>query len=272
MLRLLAVSDEVGGRLVRGQPHSPEHRRIGRAGGHNVMLTKFNYSQTANIPEMATRLKQMQEVLELLDEGSVGDGKPYSLQDLDSYLRSLVSGQRESLGRTIAGSWSVAPNDEGMDSDARVEFIFVPTYLAIATLSRAMCEFPLLPPSIPNYSESLKRGMVFSSLRSLAGHGYEADLGAIEALRILSIGKVPWLLHRHPDFCAELRTVIDEVANNMAQRLLKGTAVGAWGADYSEGFRSAVETLRLTNDLDFMESFRAARADSTTISDDDLPW
>jgi len=236
------------------------------------MIREFTYNRIANIAEMAARCTEMLEVLELLDEGSIGDGKAYSSEDLESYVRSLVTGQRESLGKTIPGSWSVAPNDDGMDSDARVDFIFVPTYIAIATLSRVVCEFPLLALAIPNYLEVLRKGMVFSSLRKLAGHGFEADLGAIEALRILSMGRVPWLLHRHSTFCPELRSVIDEVANGMAQRLVQGTAVGAWGEDYSEGFRAAVETLRLTNDLDFMESVRAARADSTTISDDDLPW
>lgn len=236
------------------------------------MIKEFTFSRSVSIEEMGARCSDMLEVLELLDEGGVGDGKLYSLQDLEAYTRSLVIGQRESLGRTVPGSWSVAPNDDAMDSDARVEFIFVPTYIAVATLSRVTCEFPLLPPTIPTYLDALKKGMVFSALRGLAGHGYEADLGAIEALRILSMGRVPWLLHRHAAFCPELRSAIDGVANDMARRLVQGTAVGAWGEDYSEGFRSAVETLRLTNDLDFMESLRAARSDSTTVSDKDLPW
>jgi hypothetical protein len=45
-----------------------------------------------------------------------------------------------------------------------------------------------------------------------------------------------------------------------------------WGEDYSEGFRSAVETLRLKNDQDFMASVELARRDPTTLSKDDLPW
>lgn len=133
------------------------------------MLTTFTHFQVANVDEMTVRLAEMREVLELLDEGNVGPGHSYSLSDLDAYVRSLVAGQRESLGRTIAGSWSVAPTDDGMDADARVEFVFVPTYLAVATLSRTMCEFPLIPPSVPNYAESLNDGMRFASLRRLRG-------------------------------------------------------------------------------------------------------
>jgi len=44
------------------------------------------------------------------------------------FLESLVTGQRESLGRTKPGSWSIAPDDTGMDSDARVEYILMPAY------------------------------------------------------------------------------------------------------------------------------------------------
>ena len=105
------------------------------------MIREFTHNRIANITEMAARCTEMLEILELLDEGSIGDGKAYSSEDLEFYVRSLVTGQRESIGKTIPGSWSVAPNDDDMDSDARVDFIFVPTYIAIATLSRVVCEF-----------------------------------------------------------------------------------------------------------------------------------
>jgi hypothetical protein len=236
------------------------------------MMTSFEYLDRVDTRAMSELIESMMDVLESLDEGLIPNDSDYTLEHLQSYLTSLVRGQRKRLGRTRSGSWAVVPDDAGMDADARVDFIFRPTYIATATLSRALCEFPLLALSILNYRRALQTGMRFCSHRSLQGHGYEADSGAIDALRILSLGKIPWLLHRHPDACPELKAAIDDVANGMAQRLLDGNAVGMWGEDYSEGFRSAVETLRLKNDQDFMASVELARRDSTTLSKDDLPW
>lgn len=236
------------------------------------MITSFEYLDRVDIPAMLELIDLMEDVLESLDEGLIPNDSDYTREQLASYLASLVRGQRESLGRTIAGSWAVVPDDEGMDSDARVEFIFRPTYIATATLCRALCEYPLLALSIPGYQKALKSAMSFCSARGLRGHGYEADRGAIDALRILSLGKVPWLLNRDPEFSPALKMAIDEVANDMAARLLDGTAVGVWGEDYSEGFRSAVETLRLRNDQDFMASLESARRDPSTLSKDELPW
>lgn len=236
------------------------------------MIKEFNYIEQPNIEKMFRIIDAMAEVLEALDEGLIPNESDYTRDDLSCYLQSLVSGQRGSLGRTKPGSWAVAPDDSDMDSDARVDFIFIPTYLATATLSRAICEFPLITMAIPGYVKALLSGMTFCSYRKLQGSGFEGDPGAINAMRILSLGKIPWLLNRHPDACHELKQVIDDVANGMAQRLINGSATGMWGEDYSEGFRSALETLRLTNDDDFMASLEAARNDQVLLRKEELPW
>jgi hypothetical protein len=85
----------------------------------------------------------------------------------------------------------------------------------------------------------------------------------------LALGKVPWLLYRHPDFCPELRASVDEAARYMAQCLHDGTAVGSWGEDYTDGFRSVIETLRLKNDLDYMLSVETDGQDPATPSTTD---
>lgn len=236
------------------------------------MIKEFQYSDIVDISRMTDIIESMQELLEALDEGMVPSSPDYSEDDLKGYLTSLVKGQRDFLGSTGPGSWAVAPNDDDMVSDARVDFIFRPTYIATATLTRSLREYPLIALGISGYRTALQTGMKFCSYRGLMGHGYEAEAGAIDALRVLSLGKVPWLLHRHPDFCPELKNALDEVARDMAQRLSDGDTSGVWGEDYSDGFRSAIETLRLMNDLDFMRSLEAARQDPTTLSEEELQW
>ena len=236
------------------------------------MIRKFTHLGQVDINAMNALIDSMMELLEALDEGLVPNDVDYTADALAVYVKSLVDGQRNSLGRTVPGSWAVAPDDSGMDSDARVDFVFRPTYIAVATLSRVLCDFPLLALDISGFSNALLTGMYFCSLRGLRGHGYETDAGAIDALRTLSLGKVPWLIGRHPNACPALKTAIDEVADDMADRLLEGTAIGMWGEDYSEGFRSAVETLRLRNDPEFMAALKEARRNPHTVSKEELPW
>lgn len=236
------------------------------------MIREFVHLDQVDIRAMDALIDSMMELLEALDEGLIPGDAEYTLEDLAVYVGSLVRGQRDSLGRTKPGSWGVAPDDAGMDSDARVDFIFRPTYIAVATLSRVLCEFPLTAMRVPGYADALLSGMVFCSHRGLQGHGYEADVGAIDALRTLSLGKVPWLLTRHPEACPPLKSAIDDVADDMARRLVAGSAVGMWGEDYSEGFRSAVETLRLINDPEFMAALEEARRSPSTVSKEELPW
>ena len=235
------------------------------------MIKRFQHFDHVDIPTMQGLINAMMEVLELLDEGEIPNSD-YDIHDLENYLESLVKGQRGSLGRTKSGSWGVVPNDAGMDSDARVDFIFRPTYIAVATLGRALCEVPLLAIAIPGYAEALRSGMQFCSYRNLRGSGYEADEGAIDALRTLSLGKVPWLLHRNPEASPELKEAIEQVAEDMAHRLEHRSAVGVWGEDFSEGFRSAIETLRLKNDPEFMKALGEAKRNPDAAPRSDLPW
>ena len=119
---------------------------------------------------------------------------------------------------------------------------------------------------------TLKQGMKFATYRGLVGHGYEADQGAIDALRILSLGKVPLLLQRHPELCPPLAKVIREVAKSMQVRLSTNSAVGMWGEDLSDGFRQAIETMRFINDREFMRSIAEAKEDRSEVLRKEWTW
>ena len=221
------------------------------------MIKRFQQSDVGDhrgMPGKPGIIASMTELLDALDAGTVPNDADYSLDDLAGYLSSLVEGQRGSLGRTMPGSWAVAPGDDGMDAETRVAHIFTPTYIATATLARGLCDHPLTALAIPGYREALQSGMLFCAGRSLQGHGYNDAVGAIDALGILAQGKVPWLLERRPDFCPELRAAVDEAAKHMARCLHDGTAGGSWGEDYTDGFTAVLEALRVTNDLDYLSA------------------
>lgn len=211
------------------------------------LLDEFKPLETANIEGMTSLVASMLKILKSIDNGLIPNAKDYSAQSLESYLISLVEGQREKIVGIKDGSWMVAPDAYGMPADARVDFVFRPTYVATATLARVYLDHSYLVAQISGYKRALVTGLRFCTYRRLRGHGYEADEGAIDALTILSLGKVPSLLMKHPELCPKLREIIRNVAEDMETRLKEGEAFGAWNTDYSAGFHFALNILRDNN-------------------------
>lgn len=214
----------------------------------------------------------MKEVLAALDTGEIPNQINYSEQNLMDYCKSLIKGQRGSLGQTKPGSWSVAPNDDEMPPDARVDFIFMPTYVAVASLSRVLHDFPWIAIQIPGFYRSLKRGLKFCTYRELRGHGYEAIDVMLDAIMILAIGKVPALLGVAPQLSPRLRKVFVEVERHLSESLSAGEALGPWGKDYSQGYQAALETLYLSKDKELIDSINNERGLGIAGCTKELPW
>lgn len=236
------------------------------------MLKAFEPQRELDIGALSTFNDELRDILLQMDDGSFFADERYSLDLFRSLLCSLVAGQRGSLGRTKPGSWSIVPDDTGMDGDARIEFIFTPTYLVTAIMTRTLCDYPLLVETIPHFEEALKRGLLFCSYRKLYGHGYDAWKDAAEALTILSMGKVPQALERDRSLCPELYRAVVDVTREMKNALSEDAAFGMWGEDLQNEYSSALETLNVVNDRETLEAIAGFGKDSELYSEEDLPW
>ena len=94
--------------------------------------------------------------------------------------------------------------------DTRVDFIFVPTYAAVATLGWYLSEQPERAGRIEGLLGALQSGLHFSTHRGLYGSGYDADEGLLQALQILVRGKIPQLLQKNPGYCPKLKEMIEQ--------------------------------------------------------------
>ena len=168
----------------------------------------------------------------------------YSRADLLGFCRSAVAGQRLSFGRTVEGSWSVAPDDHGMPADARVEFIFWTTYLVAAILSKVLQRHPEIAVQVGGYATALRSGLLFCTRRKLQGHGHKGMDDLLEAVEILGQGEVPRLLARCPELCPEMAELLRQVSADLVARLDDDATVGTWDEYYVDEMRSAVEALR----------------------------
>lgn len=202
--------------------------------------------------EMGRIVAEMKEVLVALDTGEIPNQTNYTTQDLTGYCTSLIQGQRGSLGnrggRSAHGSWCVAPHNE-MPGDARVDFIHMPTYIAVATLSRVLMDFPWIAIQIPGFERSVKRGLQFCTYRKLHGAGYESIRGIFDAIEILALGKVPLLLEVAPQFSPPLREIFVEVTRRILEDVSSENTPErqekrkSWSGDYSQGYPAALEAL-----------------------------
>jgi hypothetical protein len=235
------------------------------------MTKTFQFSSPPSVDEMLEFIQQMRDLLDALSHGEIPD-EQYTIEDLNYYCQSLVNNQRGSLGRTKSGSWSVAETDVEMPADARVDFIFVPTYVAVATLTKVRVDYPTISAAIPGYDDALRRGMIFATHRRLEGHGYDATRGLIDAALIFAEGGVAEFLSSNPDFCPELLNILRELNRTLTDRISSGQTVGAWGEEYKEDFLSLVETLRLVSIPGMEASIKSGMEEPLEDSKRDIEW
>jgi hypothetical protein len=200
--------------------------------------------KTHFIENMQNTVNQIRRVLDELHTGEI-PSKNLSKTELTRLCRSFVKGQRYDISR-FEGSWTVAPEgyNEGMPSDARVDFVFIPTYLVISILTKVMIDFPEIIDTIPKYEESLKEGYKFASLRSLTGHGYESTDVMIKTIELFEKGRVLIYLSENPDFSPEMFGLLKKIKTEIESKLKKGDVPGAWGKEYSNEYLKTVERLK----------------------------
>ena len=184
------------------------------------MLKHYEIVEQGSTTEMFQMIAQMSEILDALASGEIPNDTTYTFQDLAHYLRSLVTHQRGSLGSTKPGSFSVALTDSGMDSDGRVDFIFQPTYIATATLSRVFQDDPDLCSMIPGYEEALRTALDFCVKRGLAvDNADDQILGLAHILTIFEKGRIFELLARTPELSPELLELLQTIRRYLRHRL-----------------------------------------------------
>lgn len=203
------------------------------------MIGYFEKPPTVDFNRMGELIEEMKWFLRALSIREIPN-EEYSMEQVEKYILSLLVGQEKSKESPLCGSWCVSPETAGMPSDSRVDFIYQPSYMATAILSIALFDHPITTLLMPGYLYSLSVGLKFCTGRRLSGHGYSADQGAAEAIKILSAGKVQLLLKQNPEYCPELEKIMEDKVKEMTQRLESGDTLSPWGGDQREMLEEAV--------------------------------
>jgi hypothetical protein len=125
-----------------------------------------------------------------------------------------------------------------IESDARIDFCYVPTYLGAAILMREILT------GNRKAEDPLRRALNASLSRSLGGHGYEAEDGRIKAMNIFIKGGLKDFLKRERQLCPEFHCLIHNIIYEYKLNLFRGKNCGAWGEDYAYDWRNIIDTLK----------------------------
>ena len=129
------------------------------------------------------------------------------------------------------GSYCLPINFEGMPSDTRVNLVYFPTYLAIACLCIASYKIKSIKREIPDFNETLRKGLDFASGRDLSGHGYDSTIELIEAVNILSLGYVLYFCKNNPDVSPMFNHSIRNAKKQIKEKLHKNEGWSAINED-----------------------------------------
>jgi hypothetical protein len=164
-------------------------------------------------------LQNMERVFELVVTGDA-PGKTCSEEDLVAYLVSLVEGQRGDLEKFMPGSWTLVPHGK-IPTKLHEEFVYLPTYLAVGTLSFILQDLPSLTRDIAALKRSLIRGLNFATTQGLAGRGYEWLDKRQQIFTIFERGKVLDLLLERPSLSPRMCYVLGYIHQRTAEILAK---------------------------------------------------
>lgn len=117
-------------------------------------------------------------------------------------------------------------------SDARVDFCHIPTYICTSILMKAyLTGNSALAGKV---EKQLIQALEMSCARNLAGHGYDAFKGQIEALNIFIKGGLREFMDLYPDLNFKFTEMILNIKNQFETLEREEKFTGAWGESYKE--------------------------------------
>lgn len=181
--------------------------------------------QNHNTPNFDTLQGNRELLMAFLDHIAVnGD-------ECNDVIRAIIEFQDERGGFSLLDSYRV-------ESDARVDFCYMPTYICTAILMKA---FILDCDVMTGKDDVLKSALSACCSRGLAGHGYDSLKGKIEALKVFMKGGLREFLLFYPELCPEFTEMIQSVSESFINKEETGDLSGVWGESYARDIQSIAD-------------------------------
>jgi len=193
----------------------------------------FYRPKEVNVGEFETIVNNMRDDFSKMCKGD------FSTSEIKAYVDGLVAEAKPLNNRPSMKFWGLdEPNR--MPPDARVEFFYIPTYIATAFLIRAV----LISPDIMEshiVRRTLAAALLGSTGRGFAGHGYENDIGRVRTLKIFASAGARTFVDKYPYLCPKFTRLYEKTMDDIKAWVDDGAAVDAWGSDFSDEAREVLQ-------------------------------
>jgi gamma-glutamylcyclotransferase (GGCT)/AIG2-like uncharacterized protein YtfP len=129
--------------------------------------------------------------------------------------------------------WGLAAPEALGGADARVDFLYTPTYTALAFLTRAFLMLPEEIGRLPDFTTVLRGGLLAATGRDFSGHGYESLKGVLDTLEIFNLGGMDNFVRSYPRLCPKFSRLFTKTVQGLRAALKAGKLQGMWGEEYT---------------------------------------
>ncbi|MDD4296230.1 MAG: gamma-glutamylcyclotransferase [Ruminiclostridium sp.] len=215
------------------------------------MKNKFYRPQEVDTEEFNDIVTAMHNDLVEISKGNVQEC------ELTEYLTNLISEQQALPINPKMGFWGLDDPNK-MPGDARVDFFYVPTYIATGILMICKLNFFNTAMGNPGFQDALEKGLHASAGRGLQGHGHDAIAGMIQALNIFILAKAHTFTEMYPNDCNAFTRLFSETIQTVKDAIASGNTKGDWGEEYKEQFENTLNALN--------KSILAEKTKSNTVN------
>lgn len=211
-----------------------------------MMKFEFNKGNGVDIDTwMESNFKLEQDLLELA-RGNVKE------QEVLTYLTALC-GSLEVIENGKLGEMLFLKYDEPntMPADARVDFVYRPTYLAATIMMTAYCRYDAVRTD-KVFVDTLRKVLNATLGRGFAGAGYESTEGLLDTLYIFAEGSAVHFIEVYPEINEHFTKQLNEAITYLQTQICAGKVINAWaGKDtYSKRGKEIMEMLQNRNNTE----------------------
>ncbi len=202
------------------------------------MIFKFNTTAQDIDIWIENNDKLVQDLIELTTK-NVPDA------EVNAYLEDMVGALRPVKSIDCFGMLYLMSDEPSSmyDADERVQFVYIPTYLAATIMMTAMNRYESVAMN-GRFAAALRSVLGAAIGRKFQGAGLEANEGFLVALRIFAAGDTLEFISRYPDINKRFVCAFNDALEYLETEICSGRVKGAWGVDLSEKGKEVLNLYR----------------------------
>lgn len=203
------------------------------------MKLTFNANGTANTTVWLKNNEVLKEQLKSLAAGEVSEREAF---DYISYIGEHLTKIKTTKG---IAQFLAYDSPEIMPSDARIDFVYTPTYIVATFMMTAMVRFESIRNHNP-YRDMLKEVLTATIGKDFLASGYDRFDGLIETFEIFAIGDTIAFINEYPQlnvaFTKQFNTAIEFIKSDLCTGKSKNTFSGE---DFTEEANALLRKLKI---------------------------